>query len=144
MILLAAVMALIGLGIGLCIVKRQLCSWIRLDTAEAALPGQRSDERDRSREWRFMTRFKPRSEQSQGHIVWGASGDKHTLNVGILNVSEDGARIKSAVPLAPNTHVLIQMPGSRLAGTARVRYCEPKMFTYYIGLEFKGPLFRML
>jgi len=132
---LAVITALAAVAIGLRSVKRQF----DLKRRESE---QQLQERDRSREERFMKRFKPSHEHSKAYITWEAAGEKRSANASVLDLSEEGARIKSTVALAPKTPVIIQIPGSRLAGTARVRYCEQDRRRYYLGLEFKGPLFR--
>jgi hypothetical protein len=136
-IFLAAITALAAVAIGLRLVKRQFDLKLR----EAS---ERRAARDRSREERFMKRFKPPDEQATAHLTWEAEGEKRFAGASVLDVSEEGARIKSAVPLPMDLPVVIQMPATRLAGTARVRYCEKDKSAYYVGLEFKGPLFRTL
>jgi len=133
MFVIAIISALVGLGVVMRIAIRQFCS----------SDGVVMTDRDLSREERFMKRFEPPAEQRHARVTWDAAGEKRSLKATVLDLSEEGARIKTTIPLPPETRVVIQMPGSQLAGTARVRYCEQKSFTYWIGLEFKGPLFRM-
>lgn len=143
LILLASATALAGVGIGLRIVTRQLRASAREVTAFPAPAQDRQfDQENPSSEGRFMMRFRPPDSQAQAHVIWEVGGLKHTLDASVLDLSNDGARIKTKVPLAPETCVVIQMPGSKLAGTAKVRYCEAKAFAYCVGLRFNGPLFK--
>ena len=92
---------------------------------------------------RFMKRFQPDASQSRADLSWIVGSDKLSLRAEVLDLSDDGARIKSKIPLDPEMPLLIQLPHMRLAGTAKVCYCQKTSKAYNVGLAFKGPLFRM-
>jgi len=143
MILIAAATAVAGVVIGLRVVMRQLGARAMEVTAfPAPSAGRQFDRQNPATEERYMRRFQPPHDQALAHLIWEAGGEKRSLDASVLNLSNDGARIKTRVPLAPETSVVIQMPGSKLAGTARVRYCEAQAFAYCVGLQFHGQLFK--
>jgi hypothetical protein len=91
---------------------------------------------------RFMKRYEPNAAHAHAKVCWLADGRKHSLKARVVDLSDDGARIKSRVPLAPETSVVLEMPSLLLAGTAKVRYCQRTNLAYSVGLSFHGPLFR--
>ena len=92
---------------------------------------------------RFMERYRPHPTKSRAAVCWVAEGKQHSLEAKVVDLSDDGARIKSSMPLQPNMSVVLEMPHYRLAGTAKVRYCHKTTLAYRVGLSFKGGLFRM-
>ena len=92
---------------------------------------------------RFMERFRPHPPKSRAAVCWVAEGKQHSLEAKVVDLSDDGARIKSSMPLEPDMSVVLEMPHYRLAGTARVRYCQKRTLAYSVGLSFKGGLFRI-
>jgi hypothetical protein len=91
---------------------------------------------------RFLKRFQPDVAQSRADLSWMVEGERRCLTGEVVDLSDDGARIKSKLPLTPTMPVLIELPNMRLAGTAKVCYCQKKGWSYHVGLTFKGPLFR--
>ena len=55
-------------------------------------------------------------------------------------MSGDGAMILCNVPFETGSILRVETRELGLMGGARVRYCEPLLFTYRIGLQFSGNL----
>jgi hypothetical protein len=110
--------------------------------SENADPAGRFGPDGPGRDERFMKRFKPSAEQSHARVCWVHGGQKHTVKSQVVDLSDDGARVKIDVPLEPEMSVVLEMPRMRLAGTAIVRYCRQRKKAYNVGLSFRGPLFR--
>jgi len=91
---------------------------------------------------RLVKRYAPDSAQAGAKVCWLAEGRKHSLKARVVDLSDDGARIKIREPLTPETSVVLEMPNLMLAGTAKVRYCQKTTLAYSVGLSFHGPLFR--
>src|SRR6266568_4980552 len=79
---------------------------------------------------RFMKRFQPDTAQSRADLSWVVGGEKHSLTAEVVDLSDDGACIKSKLPLEPEMPVLLQLPSMRLAGTAKVCYCQRTKRSY--------------
>jgi len=92
---------------------------------------------------RFLERYRPHPSKSRAAVCWIEQGKQHSLGAKVVDLSDDGARIKSSSPLEPDMSVVLEMPHYRLAGTARVRYCRKTALAYSVGLSFKGGLFRI-
>jgi hypothetical protein len=58
----------------------------------------------------------------------------------VKDMSGTGALIQCGVPLDPGSFVYVQQPKLGLMGSAYVRRCESRLFTYQIGLQFAAPL----
>ena len=60
-----------------------------------------------------------------------------------VDLSNSGALVTSRAPLAAGSAVFLSIDTQNLMGWAKVRHCtRRRMFGYYIGLEFRGPLMR--
>lgn len=60
--------------------------------------------------------------------------------VRVVDMSGSGALIECGVPLEPGSLVGIRTLEMGMTATACVRRCEPLLFTYQIGLQFRTPL----
>ena len=137
-IVVATFAGIIVFGVILWFVVQRACepsSETATSTGRFGLDGSRRDER-------FMKRFKPSAEQAHARVCWVHGGQRHTVASRVVDLSDDGARVKIDIPLEPEMSVVLEMPRMRLAGTAIVRYCRQKKKAYNVGLSFRGPLFR--
>lgn len=75
------------------------------------------------------------------HATWlDPTGTAHHFTGEALNLSATGAAfvVEESLPLDALVH--LELPGSRLSGTARVRHCSPHDGAWRIGVELEGAL----
>lgn len=60
--------------------------------------------------------------------------------VRVVDMSGSGVMIQCRVPIDPGAFVYLRTPELGMTGSARVRRCDPLLFTYRIGLQFEAPL----
>jgi hypothetical protein len=58
----------------------------------------------------------------------------------VMDMSGTGVLIECGIPLDPGSFVYVQTPKLGMMGSAYVRRCEARLFTYQIGLQFAAPL----
>src|SRR4051794_36129438 len=70
-------------------------------------------------------------------LSWrGADEVTQTLQCRLIDISEDGLRVRSKLPLALGMHMCVNLPRMRLATTANVRRCAGSGWKFDLGLEF--------
>ena len=137
-IVLATFACIAGFSLVVWVVSKLVCP-VR---SETEILSSRFGEGRPAADERFTKRYAPNSAHARAKVCWLADGRKHSLKAHVIDLSDDGARIKSRAPLAPETSVVLEMPNLMLAGTAKVRYCQKTTLAYSVGLSFHGPLFR--
>lgn len=72
-------------------------------------------------------------------VSWlSRSGETKTIRAKCLDISAQGARIESEMPLEFRTNVYVQAPAHGLMGNATVRYCRRRGLKHIIGLLFSS------
>jgi hypothetical protein len=60
--------------------------------------------------------------------------------VRVVDMSGSGVMIQCSVPIDPGSFVYLRTPEFGMTGSAHVRRCDPRLFSYRIGLQFEAPL----
>jgi len=140
--MMIALVALLGIvTLGLLITFGVRC--FATPQSEAQVMANRFGPGNPAKDERFMKRFRPRPSHSTAQLSWVNDGKKHSLKVQVIDLSDDGAGVKTNKPVPRDTSVILEIPNLQLAGTAKVCYCRETTWAYTIGLAFKGPLFRV-
>lgn len=88
---------------------------------------------------RVLRRFRIRAKANM-HLI--DDGKPYVVHARIGDISDNGAGIVSPIEFAPGAAVCIEIPNLHLAATARIRTCNKRWWSYRVGVEFTGPLFR--
>lgn len=89
---------------------------------------------------RVSDRFNVRSSCE---LFWhDAAGDALTARTFVVDISDEGAKLKATRAFDPQALVVLRLPEYKLGGSAWVRRCQKKGLFYEVGLQFNGPLTR--
>ena len=106
----------------------------------AASPGRKRHGSSKVTDLRFIHRF---ANSDKVTLSWlGGNNATQTLKCHLIDISENGAGVRSKRALDLGTHLYISIPALRLATTANVRRCSAAGWKFDLGLEFQGPLYR--
>jgi hypothetical protein len=82
-----------------------------------------------------------RSDGLRFRLSWqDKRGKTKRKRVRVVDMNGTGALVASGTPIPPGSFVYIQEPELGLMGSAHVRRCDARLFSYQIGLQFAAPL----